>query len=332
MSTIEADAPPLALAIWSADPDPNIATAIHRFGIEYEMFPHHYRNAPEPQQRHPDYCCLECNGDYYQYIRDRDWSPPMPAALGGEVADYIRRAAALGLASSEQHSYHCSCRGCSYTRSGPLMATQADCTVAVEMVSRILDVHKPQDLDEVAAWIEFVESWKADGHWMPDGIERCGNHIHVGRLDAGRNAVLTGVGMKFISAAHATYDWNLVADGGCGQLRAYNRKPDMNSHYGSSMLDGSWLSEREQTVEHRLWNTPRDPERLWAHFGLSIAMTRWGVHAQRLHADGPPLKAAGLLEFADHIDDFKRSVIGYLPEGPQFEQAAQLLNDHLVNY
>ena len=304
------DAPPLALNIWGHEPNPNVIQTIHRFGIEYEMFPRGYRGAVGGD----DWCCEECDG-----------ARPTPGYHGG-VPEYIARASALGLAHDRAHEYHCRCDECSYTRSRPLMATQNDATVAVEMVSRILDVRSETDMDSVAEWIAFVESWKADGHWMPDGVTTCGNHIHVGRDDANSYPYLTGAGFNLIQAAYAAYDWTLVADGGCGRIRGYNTKPS-HGIYGFS---GSWLSSREHTVEHRLWNTPSDPERLWAHLGLSVALTRWGAHMERMDHTRPGGWWVG--EYAAHIDDFKRAVIAYLPVGPRFEQAAQLLNDHLVNY
>lgn len=317
MTVTDTVAPLIALNIWGHEPDPAIIQTIHRFGIEYEMFPRHYNGNWESS----DWCCEECDG------------PRVPVSATGKVAEYIARASAAGLAHNHVHEYHCNCTQCRYDRPGPLMATQADNSVAVEMVSRILDVRNTTDMDEVAQWVAFVESWKADGHWMPDGVTNCGNHIHVGRRNTTGTIVLGDPGINFIQAAYAAYNWEGVADGGCGKIRGYNSKPRLYAQtYTSSYFSGSWMSAREHTVEHRLWNTPRDPERVWAHLGLSIALTRWGVQAQQNDPDMKSADGTWIIQYADRIDDFKRDVIAYLPDGPCFEQAAQLLNDHLVNY
>ena len=317
------EAPPQTLPIWDLTPDARIAQRIRRFGIEYEMFPHGYRGGDGGGA---SYCCEDCDGDY------EDWLDDNPRIkTDSPIDEYVSRAADAGLANYDVCAYHCNCGDCDYERDSPLMATQEDCSVGIEMVSRILDVTNEHDMNEVAEWIRFIKRWKADGGWMPDGNESCGNHIHVERTDCNRRELISDRGRDFVNAAYAAYGWDRVADGGCGRLRRYNNKPiSQTSHNGRIYFNGSWVSWKDQTIEHRLWNTPLDPERLWAHLGLSIALTRWGAHVAAVSCMNP----AGwwIADFAAHIDDFKAAVIAYLPTGPRFEPAAQLLTTHLVNY
>lgn len=314
MSIIET-APVVLEGMWGVEPDPLIIENIVGFGVEYEMF------EDNDSYGDGDYCCTFCNGPRDEW----DENHPRSDEPRGIVGRFLSSAKAAGLTSSDYlHDYHCNCETCSYTRSEPIMCSQADGTVGAEMVSRILRCTNPDDLDELGRWVDFMQEWKNSGGWMPDGQASCGNHIHVERLPGvyGQDYAERAVG-----AAYVAYDWRVVADGGCGALRGYNRKPGTDDwSYGTGSTN--WGRRRTHTVEHRLWNTPRDPERLWVHVGLSIALTRWSIARRGIFIPSHSLVS----EFHAHIDDFKRDVIAYLPDDARFQPAAQLLTDHLVNY
>lgn len=301
----------VGLSIWDEQPpDPEISRLVRHFGVEYEMF----------DRGTNDYCCDDCDGDRDDY--DDNESPG--TRLRGIAAD-------RGLCLDETHDYHCDCGDCDPNRD-TLMTAQYDCSVGIEFVSRILDVEAHNDVNQLARWVNVMTEWKDSGEWMPDGSAACGNHIHVSSTGGPEDNVFTDAqqfeAARLINAAYAAYGWELVADGGCGKLRNYNSKPRAQDvgYYSA------WLRSRDiGTFEHRLWNTPRDPERLWVHVGLSIALTRWAF--QRSTGTTARTSNGDLVhQFITHIDEFKRDVISHLPPVALFTEAAQVLNDHLVVY
>lgn len=302
-------AEPQVVSLWEeVEPDPEIHRLVRHFGVEYEMLPHFGGST---------YCCEDCNGP-------RDEWP------GGDetVQHLIDRAVGAGLCDNDDmHDYHCDCDVCDYSRGrgAALMTAQEDGTVGVEFVSRILDVTDGTDLIDLNGWVGMMSDWKDDGNWMPDGLTSCGNHIHVSAsgvpgiinhsLDW-RNA------FRLMNKAYAVYDWTHVADGACGQMRGYNSKPSTIGGYDDA---GSWLRHRDRlgTFEHRLWNTPQDPERLWTHVGLSIALTRWGFQRANVTHFASDIAAA----FNQNIAAFKRDVISHLPSAPEFASVPAVLHN-----
>lgn len=271
--------------------------------------------------------------DVYRAATRPDSGRQQPAPPMETPSVLVRRALDAGLiADAHQHGYHCHCETCAPERSGPTMCAQNDSSVAVEFVSRILDINDESNVAEVAAWIALMERWKADGGWMPDGRESNGDHVHVERGAVDYNAArATGN----IRALYAVYDWTHVADGGCGQIRGYNSKPTIDSQ-------GGWLSDRGYgTFEHRLWNTPRDPERLWAHIGISIGLTRWAV-SLALHSATPMFDREGswgaermsrdtFNYLASHRDDVVEAVAAHIPQFAHRDYAVRVL-DNLTVY
>ena len=295
----------------------NVVDRIAHYGYEYEMLPR--GSDPDDDDYDPwDPDHEQCNCDSCLDSRREAWREDQPA-YGEEVEDLI---AHLGpLAYRDIHSYHCSCSRCrDINRTDPIMNTQEDCTVGVEFISRILH-YTPDGLDEIEDWVDAMKAWARRGRWMPDGYESCGNHIHVGceRI----HTATRERAHAHIRAVHAAYNWDDVADGGCGQMRGYNSKPSKTGSYGSwSSTKGS---DNTRTIEHRLWNTPLDPERLHAHIGISIAVTRWAV-ALAIHDpdftfwDNPTTYGAqGISDemwetMQDQIDGFKTAVVNYIPD------------------
>jgi hypothetical protein len=209
--------------------------------------------------------------------------------------------------------------------------------VAVEFVSHILDLnHFDEKVHEVTAWVEMMEGWKQAGGWMPDGQASCGNHIHISKSgtddgSAGFTGTVQARAYKHITAMYAAFDWNNVADGGCGRVRSYNHKPQQTGN------QGSWLSDRGYgTMEHRLWNTPAEPQRLWAHVGLSLALTRWAF-ALSIHrpeftfwtthnqwGDGS-MNDEMFFALNRNIARVRDSIAQYIPDRPEFTIAHDVL-------
>ena len=243
--------------------------------------------------------------------------------------------------------YHCTCRSCKYDRdpaNSYFLAVQEDPTVGVEFVSRILNTrlneHHMDELDKVVA---AVREFYTYGEWEPDGHESAGNHIHVswhGNDNGGpefrprtrRQAA------ALINAAYAAFEWHRVADGGCGRIRSYNSKPGPNtqSKIGDGEADdcgfhGSWTTQKSQTFEHRLWNTPVLPERIYDHVGISLALTRWAfatIFQSPMHRwwiiDSTPQQMVDHIR--DNRDAFINDVCLYLPDDDRFSNTTTALN------
>lgn len=319
----------------------NVVANVQRFGFEYEMLPRSMRNRGymTGSESEPEYC----DGDWYDDVNDCGCpycAPEGGSNSPGDSGDLITRFHRANLiASTDQHDYHCDCSTCDYEREDPLMVAQTDSTVAVEFVSRIIDLRDDDFREDVKRLVRVMERWKDDGHWMPDGYEDCGNHVHVSHQGdddfwgSRRDSMsLARRVERNIKAIFAVFDWNQVADGGCGRIRSYNTKPRKDNGYGS------WLSLRENTFEHRLWNTPHDPQRLWAHLGLSVALTRWGFaiaqHDEHFdfwessgYHDSPRMGDAMYDTIAHNITAVVRGIRDYIPQGSEFNIARDLIGN-----
>lgn len=347
--------------------DPSIRQEVRRFGFEYEMLPNDHRDTFNNddmndavddhmddwrQERDNDedreFCCDECeenafDEEHARFIREyRRHHGTRGSTLVGGPNDLIHRAYANDLiAENARHSYHCDCDSCDYRRSGPLMTAQSDCTVGVEFVSRIIDLNEfDHPARDIQTWVEMMENWDEDGGWMPDGHTSCGNHVHVSSDGDDRacwaESPLRQRAYNNINSLYAAFDWTNIADGGCGAIRGYNSKPQRSDRYG-----GNWLSDRGYgTFEHRLWNTPREPQRLWAHIGISIGLQRWGFNI----AENMPEMAFWELSERDrygdrnqritdevynalttNVGEIVRGIRAYIPQHDRFDIARDLI-------
>lgn len=304
---------------------------VRRFGFEYEMFPSGYRSRRgAPEQQYVENCdCDLCIAARQR--EEEDDVPAPPTRL--TVQELIDRAHKAQLISSRQKcGYHCHCRQCAHNRDFPLLTAQEDGSCSVEFVSKILDLDNfDDDRDGIDQWIDVMQTWKHDGGWMPDGVVSNGNHVHVSkRGDETRFAdVQIIIAPQHINALYAVFDWVDVADGGCGQIRGYNRKPGLDS-------GGSWVGDRGYgTLEHRLWNTPSDPERLWGHLGLSLAITRWAfaltVAMPKFSFTSPnPDSDSRITDqtfevMHQNLGDIIEGISSYIPGEPCFDMARQLI-------
>lgn len=345
--------------------DPQIRREVRRFGFEYEMLRQghqdeygndelqealsdHMETWLEEYQDRDDYCCDECESAadaeerrsfIREYQRTHGYQQTSPS---GGPQDLMQRAYGLDLISDPSaHSYHCDCGDCDYSREGPLMTAQNDCTCGVEFVSRIIDL---LDFDnakaDIAAWVEMMNGWKDDGHWMPDGHYANGNHVHVSsdgddQVDGAWNGTPTRQkAYAHINAVYAAFDWTGIADGGCGSIRGYNSKPTLDRR------QGNWLSDRGYgTFEHRLWNTPAVPERLWAHLGISVGIQRWAFNIAHqmpeasLWTQGTDGYGYNTFSMDDksyatvttNVGEIVRGIRAYIPQHDQFDIARDLI-------
>lgn len=268
-----------------------------------------------------------------------------PYGLDEILRLFSRAGVALG---DDKHAYHCGCYACRYDRNpanSVFLATQSDCTVGVEFVSRILrtdvDEYHMDELDKV---VQGLQRFYDLDVWEPDGYESAGNHIHVSWLgtDNGGFAFRGATRRQasaLINAAYAAFDWEDVASGGCQTIRSYNSKTYASSpdKVGGSdntwgLFSGSWTSIKGPTFEHRLWNTPRIASRIYDHIGISLALTRWAfatVLNSPMHRwwvmDSSPQQLVD--HFSEHRAEFIEQVSMYIPDGPRFVNTADLLSN-----
>ncbi len=320
-----------------------ITRRITRFGIELEMLP------PTPDE--DDRYCDSCDGDGYLSNEVEDFDEetgrytyrtedePCDNCGGsgrvGEDTNYLGDTA-VGVFREfdltrhrELHSYHCNCGDCSYRRGqdSGVFAAQEDCTVGVEFVSRILSTGDQDVFDRLEEAVPAV--WRAT-QWQPDGYESCGNHIHVGFAGAdGQQRFLWDT----VRAADGTLraligmfpdGFEHLASAGLGMMRSYNGSPrkTLKGYDGRIDGNGSLLRLREQTMEFRLWNTPRDAERIAFHVNASLAMTRWAF--ARYAGKGPERRTQLLDDVREDRmseDETASGVISMLD--PSFKNHAQ---------
>jgi hypothetical protein len=336
--------------------DPSMCTKVARFGFEYEMLPVDYDRDDDYDDDiyvdsdevwsddHSTCNCEECIDERRDARADeiRRERAERRAENDGDADKLVARALNAGLITDGyMHSYHCRCSICSPTRVGALMTAQTDCSCGVEFISHILDLNRADwdaKRDQINQWVDMMKGWARDGNWMPDGDVSNGNHVHVsnsGRDGGGDgfNVVQMDRARRHVNALYAVYDWSAVADGGCGNIRSYNAKPHKDNG------GGSWLSDRGYgTMEHRLWNTPADPQRLWAHLGISIALTRWAFALA--HADpafdfwttvdrwgSPKMTDEMFAGLNDNLDRVIAAVKAYIPDGTEFDLAREVLGN-----
>lgn len=254
---------------------PSMMTRIARFGFELEML-------DEGDQGGEVWVnCDACNGTGEVECGECGHCSEC-GDCEGEGGSYREGASdrvetVLGLASAsighrtDLCCYHCRCRQCDPRRSAPFMTAQEDCTVGVEFITKICDVNDTTDIDQIAEVVRWYG--QVLPFWRPDGRKCAGNHVHVSCRGADDGEVYftprrRGMASQLIRSVYGAWDWEEAAGGGCGRVRGYNSKP-------YSPHDGSWLSERTETFEHRLWNTPAEPERIFGHVAASIAVQRW---------------------------------------------------------
>lgn len=338
--------------------NPSIERQVRRFGFEYEMLPttgddydEDYSEDDRVEDHMDDYepwdddhqqCnCDECLNERRDEERRRYTRTLTPQTGRGTPYDLIERAYNLGMIEdTDKHAYHCNCSTCSHTRTHPLMTAQSDCSCGVEFVSRIIDLdHFSQAKYDMTEWVGMMNKWKNDGLWMPDGNYANGNHVHVSA--DGDTCTWQGnqrpEAFTHIDALYAAFDWTGIADGGCGRIRSYNAKPSITGGHGS------WLSDRGYgTFEHRLWNTPAIPERLWAHVGISIGIQRWGFALATANPGftfwtGTNHNSYGYTRrsisdetynvLTDNVDGIVEGIRSYIPTDTQFTIARDLISN-----
>lgn len=201
------------------------------------------------------------------------------------------------------HAYHCDCPDCDYANDRYLFTAQADCTVDGEMISKILTYGS----DEHYRAVDEVTSAMVRHNAKVHGDT--GLHVHVGK-----DAFSTRRQRRILFRLMARYWQELseLAAGGQDAVRGYNRPPSppesaltagsrpqfyAEGPFRWSSTDfphtGSWLANKENTYEFRLWNATRAAWRVNLAIGLSVAMTRAAV--DRCDTTGPddprPLEA-----------------------------------------
>lgn len=285
---------------------------IENFGIELEVLDSGDTDGRE------HYCdCEYCNFE--------------PEPMSSRASIYLDAFSSLIYDDLDLHDYHCSCSSCDYHRSGPTMTAQRDCTVGIEFVSRILSAEN--DFSEVDAVVQAHEQAMRSTGWRPDGYESCGNHIHVssqGTDNGGQQFRYTTrtQAQGLIESLFAVGNWDTVADGGCGRLRTYNggkfTKP--GHHRALDAGNTSWITSRSQTFEFRLWNTPSKADRIKAHVGLSLGITRWAY--TQVIRDRDILSNSTFDRFVERIaecpDDVAEVILAAVPKAFRNEAADAL--------
>lgn len=289
---------------------------INNFGIELEVLENGAAGNPDED----NYCeCSHCQGHGTD-----------PSSEFTDFLNVMRNAGMIDRYQHQLHEYHCGCGQCSYDRETPLMTAQEDCSVGIEFVSRIL--HADTDAPSVLELIDAYEAACRRAYWRPDGYEDCGNHIHVSSrgtddgagVEYGRTRRLQATNL--IASLFNVGRWDKVAAGGCNRLRDYNgekpRKRPVDNVIDSE-ASTSWLRDGYNTLEFRLWNTPKIADRIAAHAGISIATLRW-AHAQIAH-DRAALAAMTQATFIDHVTPRMGSVLEVIHDAvpDEFQGPAQ---------
>lgn len=175
------------------------------------------------------------------------------------------------------HSYHCRCSECSYRRpGGALLAAQTDPSVGIEFITRILSNRNNRDMADLRNLKTVYAQVQERTGFYPDGVMNCGNHIHVGwptGVNPRQQSCVTSM-LHGLWTAEMDLWQRTIATGGAPQVRGYNGTPRLVSgDYWAS----SWIGGNPGTIELRMWNTPRDPERLLVHPALSVAQIHWAL-------------------------------------------------------
>lgn len=311
---------------------------VARFGVEFEMLAWSDTGYDDDWEHHCDY-------------DDDCYCEPPETGTSRRAERLFEALADAGLirSSGSQCPYHCDCDDCDYSRdpwSSAWLAFQQDGTVGAEFVTRITRIDtERRHLDQMSLMVETLAGYyRTPGAWKPDGYEAAGEHVHVS--SSGDD---NGKGVRFhrqtrhqmaalIGATYAAFDWNEAGSGGCGsrQIRHYNKKPsDSNTDkiadgYGYGFT-GSWGGLKDGTFEHRLWNMPAEPERIFGHVGMSVAMVRWS-YATLLQSpivrwwvtDTPFDQIVEALR--DNLTAWQEQVALYIPTDSRFDIARDLLN------
>lgn len=312
--------------------DASMIDRVSRFGFEFEFFASHDDDDIDDDdvwsEDHSLCNCGDCLGS-----RRADMESERPNSSASELISLAHQAKMIR--DPYMHAYHCQCEACSHSRTDFLLTAQEDCSCGVEFVSHILDLRDFDDkATEIAEWVDVMQRWKDNGGWMPDGYESNGNHVHVSsRGDTGMTFMARESQQAYahVNALYAVFDWTKVADGGCGRIRDYNHKPNTAGDRGF------WLSDRGYgTFEHRLWNTPAEPSRLWTHIGLSVAITRWAFAIATALPNftfwdqsrqwGGAAMTSGRLEQITRDFDIE-ALTQYIPERREFDDAHDIIRN-----
>lgn len=188
------------------------------------------------------------------------------------------------------HGYHCGCNDCSPVlidadERGQVFKAQQDCTADGEFITHILE-YGSASADR--AFNGLSRALLLSGANVSGSV---GNHVHVDQSGMD-NAAKLRLGRLFVRYQNELLD---IAAGPHREIRGYNSRcesrPELwtsfdemplagnNTYdYRRSMYDlmqGSYLSWKDPTVEFRLWNATKAAWRLRTHVGLSVGM----VHA-----------------------------------------------------
>lgn len=221
-----------------------------------------------------------------------------------------------GLVISERlHAYHCGCDECRYDHEDGAFAAQRDCTVDAEFVSRILKHGSRRANRAVHGIAGALQATQAEVH----GHTGC--HVHVSKDGLDRKATVRL--WRLFNRYHLALDE--IASGGQSRVRTYNSPPRpvpesdglwaateaATDRYGgdhyyrvpdgcSGNFGGSWLVQKQNTYEFRLWNATRMAWRMKTYIGLSVAMVEAAIAGADTHARDPrPVEAV----LRDHLSD-----------------------------
>lgn len=205
-----------------------------------------------------------------------------------EVLSYLHDIGAA--ATPDFHSYHCRCGSCNYANEEFLFFGQDDCTVDGEIISTILEYGSERHRKAVSAISSAMVKCGANT-WGNTGL-----HVHVDR-----SGFTTRRQRRILHRLVYRYAPDLceIAAGSQETVRGYNDPPEsaLNAPFGSadwyggySRFDawdstqiphcGSWLSEKSNTYEFRMWNATRAEWRINLAIGLSVAMVRAALERQ----------------------------------------------------
>ncbi len=220
--------------------------------------------------------------------------------------------------ATEAHVYHCECENCEHGRDHNPFTAQNDSTVGIEFISRILTAGDVDSINIVKRVIDaYRTGCEVTGFVAQSGASH-GNHIHVSNsgLDDGGGSEFRSTTKKQVRHLLDTImcrgNWPEIADGLVGRLRDFNSRPSkgdadgaLTSHTGYE--SGTWIADKGYgTLEYRLWNTPRVPERIGAHVGMSVALTRWAFKQVIVNREG--LNMAHVQTVTDQLVEHERDV------------------------
>lgn len=283
---------------------------VSKFGVELELLSRYDDDYDE------DGCdCEEC--------------PYCERSSDGNVGEMLRIFRGYNLTEFHHlHEYHCDCGDCDYTRRFGFFAAQRDCTVGMEFITRILDVHNASDVANLNRVPDALRQGYSRTGWSPDGDQDNGNHIHVALDGSGtdvrfRASTITGA-HDWLFALSAEVDLTSIADGGCGQIRGYNGDGARKARYSDYDRATSWFSHRRSTMEFRLFNTPSITDRVPMHATMAVGMFRWALTMAIRHRDFTPAQRDAHMESTSNAR-IGRQIIDCLPDMGWRDQSADLI-------